>query len=221
MQAINFCIEHLITLLSLPPHASHRFQPLDVGFFGPLKKAFAEEADKWLMSHPGRAITQHDVSKIFTCAYMRVATLDFRLTGMHPFNPDVFFDEHFAPAEVADRPQEQLKVTEEGNSPNAPENSTILENDDPQTQTDVLGEQDSIAEPPRVPASNITPPPKCITSRKRKTAVKMSEIMFASPFKNSLLVSQMAKKIQPRKQVKKKLQLDNPTIPSRSAVHAV
>lgn len=34
---VNFCIQHRIDLLLLPPHSSHLIQPLDVAVFGPLK----------------------------------------------------------------------------------------------------------------------------------------------------------------------------------------
>jgi hypothetical protein len=46
IEAVFFHREHHITLLSLPPHASHRLQPSDGGFFGPLKEAYAQEADR-------------------------------------------------------------------------------------------------------------------------------------------------------------------------------
>ena len=68
IEAVLYCREHFITLISLPSHASHRFQPLDVGFFGPLKKAYAQEADRWLVNHPGIAITQSNVAGIFRSA---------------------------------------------------------------------------------------------------------------------------------------------------------
>lgn len=38
LQIYNFCKSNGIALLTLPPHTSHRLQPLDVTFFGPLKK---------------------------------------------------------------------------------------------------------------------------------------------------------------------------------------
>ena len=37
LDTVLFCREHFITLVSLPPHCSHMMQPLDKGFFGPLK----------------------------------------------------------------------------------------------------------------------------------------------------------------------------------------
>ena len=36
---ISHCMNHNIQLLVLPPHTSHMLQPLDIGIFGPLKKA--------------------------------------------------------------------------------------------------------------------------------------------------------------------------------------
>ena len=43
-----FCIEHNIYLHLLLPHSSHLLQPLDVGVFGPLKKAISARLDRLL-----------------------------------------------------------------------------------------------------------------------------------------------------------------------------
>ncbi|PNF25425.1 hypothetical protein B7P43_G08794 [Cryptotermes secundus] len=80
--------EHRITLLSLPPHASHKLQPSDVGFFGPLKEAYAQEADRWLVNHPDTAIAQTNFARIFRSAYereanMKIAVRPFETTGIH------------------------------------------------------------------------------------------------------------------------------------------
>jgi len=34
LEAVTFCTEHYMTLKSLPPHSSHKLQPLDRGFLG-------------------------------------------------------------------------------------------------------------------------------------------------------------------------------------------
>ncbi|KAJ8932501.1 hypothetical protein NQ318_018499 [Aromia moschata] len=44
LPAITFCRNNGIHLLSIPPHSSHKLQALDVGFFGPLKNSYAQEA---------------------------------------------------------------------------------------------------------------------------------------------------------------------------------
>ncbi|XP_063241776.1 uncharacterized protein LOC134541949 [Bacillus rossius redtenbacheri] len=109
LEAVLFCREHNITLLSLPPHATHKLQPLDRGFFGPLKSMFAIEAEKWMHNHPGRAISNSDICFLFRNSYEKVATMEkaknsFRATGIYPYNPDVFSDEDFIPSHVTDRP---------------------------------------------------------------------------------------------------------------------
>ena len=40
--------ENSISVLTIPPHISHRIQPLDVTFFGPLKAAYNVECDKYI-----------------------------------------------------------------------------------------------------------------------------------------------------------------------------
>jgi len=40
---VGHCMDNKIVLVILPPHTSHLTQPLDVGVFGPLKKAMASE----------------------------------------------------------------------------------------------------------------------------------------------------------------------------------
>lgn len=108
LPAVLFCRASGIHMLSLPPHASHKLQPLDVAVFGPLKTAYAKEADNWLVSHPGRTITQYQVAGLFGNAYNRIASIDkackaFSATGIWPFNCDVFTEENFAPSGVTNK----------------------------------------------------------------------------------------------------------------------
>jgi hypothetical protein len=47
---VNFCIQHCIDLLLLPPHSSHIMQPLDVAIFGSLKCAILLQISHLLRS---------------------------------------------------------------------------------------------------------------------------------------------------------------------------
>lgn len=105
LSAYNFCKENGIIVLTIPPHSSHRLQPLDVTFYAPLKAAFNSECSKFLTSHPGEKINPGDIAELFNLAFSRVATPEkaikgFKETGLFPFNPDVFSNEDFAPAEA-------------------------------------------------------------------------------------------------------------------------
>ncbi|KAB0790271.1 hypothetical protein PPYR_15391 [Photinus pyralis] len=123
LAVVNYCRENFIHLLSLPPHSSHRLQPLDKGFFGPLKSAYSEVCDNYLVTHPGKVITQSEVAGLFRKAYYKVsniekATNSFSTTGISPYNPNVFGEEDFAPSAVSDKPYlSSIALAKEGDDP--------------------------------------------------------------------------------------------------------
>jgi hypothetical protein len=47
----EYCKEHNIVTLYIPPHSSHILQPLDVGCFSPLKKAYSRQIEDIMRSH--------------------------------------------------------------------------------------------------------------------------------------------------------------------------
>ena len=100
----NTCLENGIVLLTIPPHTSHRLQPLDLTFFGPLKTSYYKECDNFMTSNPGRRITQFEVAMIFGKAYIKCCTMEkaingFKKAGITPFDPDVISEEEFSAAD--------------------------------------------------------------------------------------------------------------------------
>lgn len=98
LSAFEFCRENGIHLLSLPPHTSHKMQPLDVTFYGPLKSAYSRECDLFMKMHPYEKIAHDHLASIFNKAYTRVATMEkavkgFEVTGIYPLNPHIFDDD--------------------------------------------------------------------------------------------------------------------------------
>lgn len=117
LDSYNFCREHFITMVSIPPHTSHRLQPLDVVFYGPLKKAYNRECDVYIKSHNLQKITPYEVAGLFNKAYMRVASVEkgvsgFASTGIFPLNPHKFKDEDFMNASDAPCVEEFSATTE-------------------------------------------------------------------------------------------------------------
>jgi len=107
LEVIQLARDTGVTLLCLPPHCSHKLQPLDVSFMKPLSTFYDQECEKWLRQHPGRVITMFQLGAIFGSAYMRAATPlvaenGFKHTGIFPVNRDVFAEHEFAPATVTD-----------------------------------------------------------------------------------------------------------------------
>ena len=75
-RASEICQERGITVVTIPPHSSHRTQPLDVSFFGPLKNAFNRQCDLFMNTQSGRRISQYDIAELFNNAYTTVATME-------------------------------------------------------------------------------------------------------------------------------------------------
>ena len=59
LEVITLARENHVDIICLPPHSSHKMQPLDKTFMGPLKTFYCQETEKWLHSHPGRVITAY------------------------------------------------------------------------------------------------------------------------------------------------------------------
>jgi hypothetical protein len=60
-----YCKENNIITLCMPPHSSHLLQPLDVGCFGPLKKAYGRETEQLIR----RSITHISKTEFFPAFY--------------------------------------------------------------------------------------------------------------------------------------------------------
>lgn len=108
-EALNFAKENGIEIVCLPPHCTHRMQPLDVCFYGPLKTYFNQEISVWLRNHPGRVVTALQIGYLFNQAYGKTASVQnacngFKNTGLWPVNPDIFPDHFFEPAETTNMP---------------------------------------------------------------------------------------------------------------------
>ena len=101
----DLCRENGIHMVSLPPHTSHRLQPLDVTYMKPFKMAFNGACDSWMLAHPGERILQSDVSRLVNTAFTRASVMStaingFKSTGIWPFDRSVVPDAEFVAAEV-------------------------------------------------------------------------------------------------------------------------
>jgi hypothetical protein len=86
------CKENNIYTLCMPPHSSHLLQPLDVGCFSPLKRAYSREVEA-LIRHHINHITKLEFLPAFKAAYDRSFTSAnicsaFRGAGLVPLQPD-------------------------------------------------------------------------------------------------------------------------------------
>jgi hypothetical protein len=107
LDVITLSRENNVSILCLPPHSSHKIQPLDLAF----KKLLSLET--WLLNNFPRIVTIRQVGKLFRNAYLRTATVEtavngFRKSGIYPLNRNVFGTHDFAlHAEEEDANSEQ------------------------------------------------------------------------------------------------------------------
>jgi hypothetical protein len=92
---ITLARENNVSSLCLPPHSSHKMQPLDLAFTKPLI------LESWLLNIFPRIVTIRKVGKLFGNAYLRAATVEtavngFRKSGIYPLNRNVFRTHGFA-----------------------------------------------------------------------------------------------------------------------------
>jgi hypothetical protein len=88
----ELCKENNIYTLCMPPHSSHLLQPLDVGCFSPLKRAYSREVESLIRYHINH-ITKLEFLPAFKTAYDRSFTSAnicsaFRGAGLVPLQPD-------------------------------------------------------------------------------------------------------------------------------------
>lgn len=105
LEAIQMAIDNGITMLSFPPHCSHRLQPLDVSVFGPFKKMFHNMCQVWMKNNIGKTLELRHIAPIADKCLEASATpknirSGFRAAGIQPFNPNVFSAEDYEAAEL-------------------------------------------------------------------------------------------------------------------------
>ena len=98
LRFIDWANAHGILILILPPHATHRLQPLDVNCFLPLSTNYQVEMDQWLHKALGTtSMSKRDFYELFRPAWLKSFSVSniqggFAKTGIWPFSPPVVLD---------------------------------------------------------------------------------------------------------------------------------
>ncbi|KAF2902992.1 hypothetical protein ILUMI_03191 [Ignelater luminosus] len=108
LEAINL-VKNSIIILTFPPHTSHKLQPLGRTVFGAFKTYYNKACKNWILSHPGKPNFMYDVAQLVDKAFplafaLSNITAGFRVTGIRPFNEEVFGDDEFLPSKMTNRP---------------------------------------------------------------------------------------------------------------------
>ncbi|GFO27245.1 pogo transposable element with krab domain [Plakobranchus ocellatus] len=109
LAAREYAKENNIHIVTLPPHTSHRTQPLDRTVFGPMKIFLNSACDSWCLANPGRAISIYDMAGLIRGAWMKASTPNnitagFKVSGVWPLDKHAFDNESYLPSSFTDRP---------------------------------------------------------------------------------------------------------------------
>ena len=121
MASIQLAKQNGLILLTIPPHTSHRLQPLDRSVFGPLKSKYNQAMDEWMRSNPGKIVTIYNIPALINKAYLAAFTpsniqAGFKSTGIYPFCRDIFDENVFAPSELTNRSYLNQEIIETCNA---------------------------------------------------------------------------------------------------------
>lgn len=212
IDVINIARENHVIILCLPPHSSHKMQPLDVAFMKPFKTFYAQEIEMWLRGHMGRTVTIYQIGELFGKAYMKaanaqIAAKGFEKTGLYPLNRFVFGPQDYplhceqdARANETECAMDEHFVNNSGTS-NATESSSAVHTQ----QTSITSSSAEVRQPTpscneeilnvtitnfivnsgeTVKASQISPIPILTSEMKKKhPRTRSAEIITSSPYK--------------------------------------
>lgn len=174
VRIITFAREKGITLLTFPPHTSHRLQPLDVSVYGPFKTRFRSEQNNWLISNPGKTISIYNIAELANKAFVesfspKNITSGFAKCGIFPFNRDIFSNDDFLTSFVTDRP-----------NPDA--NSNAENRDNQGSRINILS--NVLICPASVTPEQIRPFPKAPERKGNQRKQQTTKILTATPKKD-------------------------------------
>lgn len=157
--------ENGVILLTLPPHCSHKMQPLDLTVFGPLKAYYNSEVDAWMLRNPGIPMTIYQIADCVGNALPKALIPSniisgFKKSGIFPFNRNVFTDSDFMSSSVTDRPLENCDPSTSNMHSEIVQPAPANENDKPSTSTqekkDFVSPQVFQGYPKSLPRKNTT-----------------------------------------------------------------
>ena len=121
-ELIELARNHEVTIVTFPPHCSHRLQPLDVSVYGPFKTYFNSACQSCMVSNPRQPLTIYNLASLSSTAYYRAftpsnITSGFQKTGIVPFDEHIFPEDVFLSSMVTDQaiPQPQQEIVKQCN----------------------------------------------------------------------------------------------------------
>lgn len=103
-EMLRAAVANNITFHYLPPHTTHKLQPLDVGVFGPLQRKWQQRCDE-IINETNSEVPRSQFVKEYMNVRNRVFTTElvqsaWRTAGIWPLDPQKFNEKDFAPSKL-------------------------------------------------------------------------------------------------------------------------
>ena len=100
----NSAFEHGVIVIAFPSKCTHKLQPLDVVIYAQTQRHWTKHCDRRL--YEGVQMDRYNIIQEYMLVRPKSMTPEllcsaFKATGIHPFNPNVFTDDDFAPAKAS------------------------------------------------------------------------------------------------------------------------
>ena len=170
---VELARDHEVTIVTFPPHCSHRLQSLDVSVYGHFKTYFNSACQLWILSNAGQPLTIYNLASLSSIAYYRAftpsnITSGFKKTGIVPFDEHIFPEDVILLSMVTDQAIPQQQVENNANLPAPIIDSAVTANDVPGTS----GTTGTIVTPGNVrPYSKAVPRTRKSNRKKVKSAI--------------------------------------------------
>ena len=122
VNVLSLAKENGVIILTLPPHCTHKLQPLDVGVFGPFMVHYNQAISHFHLNNPGTKIDIYNIGAFVGIAHQKSMSIEnirnaFAKVGIVPFNDDVFTEAEFL-ACLPEEPVSQASCTDTANMNN-------------------------------------------------------------------------------------------------------
>lgn len=216
---------HHVTIVCIPPHTSHKLQPLDLTFMSPFKTYYSQAIQSWLKTNPGRNITSFQICSLMCQAYLKCSNAEisvngFRNAGIYPYNRDIFSDVDFVTERQRERtpPQQEKEHAREKTPENIEQREPIEKTPENKRRKNFNGKTSEAEKNAEnfvnlVKPEDIIPIPSCSGMQNsgqgnRKGRRGASYVITSTPYKDDLETSLKEKERKESLKTKKSVKRD-------------
>lgn len=215
VEVLDLAKKNGIVLLTIPPHTSHKLQPLDVSVYFPFQHAIDKASQQWMVNHPGQSMTIYSVGELVSKAFQvsftpRNIVAGFRKTGIFPFDRNIFSETDFLRSTVTDKPlvSNEQERKENGDSDNINDTASTskcsetksfvseIGNSDNKTECSGSTNNENVDQNELVKPEEILPFPKVTITKKKRQGRKSRKSLILTDTPNKTEIEEEHKQRQ-------------------------